>query len=368
MDKFESRNWNLAASGIANASNSYQIPTFTVEGSGTAVITVIPVNGTGGAACPGPSVSFNINVINVNPGTIGNDQVFCYGGLPALLISGNNGTGTGTLSYQWQESTTEPPPGNWTNIIGATSLTYQPPSLTQTTWFRRVITATYNGVACSAATPDIEITMSPVNPGIIASNQSVCSGGNPAPFTSTSDPTNRYRRLNPKSARDSVIWQSSADGGANWTTLISGQVTVAPSPLFVYDPPAGITTPTVYRRIYIGKRTNGNSTRHYRCVTISNLITVTVNPLPTVTVNSPTVCHGTSATIIAAPGTAGTYNYAWTVPFGAANPGNVATFTTTVAGTYSVVITNTTTSCSSALASGTLTVNPLPNTSAIYHR
>jgi gliding motility-associated-like protein len=38
----------------------------------------------------------------------------------------------------------------------------------------------------------------------------------------------------------------------------------------------------------------------------------------------------------------------------------VATFTTTTAGTYSVVITNTTTGCFSTSASGTVTVNPLP--------
>jgi hypothetical protein len=82
--------------------------------------------------------------------------------------------------------------------------------------------------------------------------------------------------------------------------------------------------------------------------------------LPTVTVNSATVCDGSAATITATPGVPGTYNYVWTVPAGATNPGNVASFTSTVAGTYSVVITNTTTSCVSASASGTITVNPMP--------
>ncbi|POY34626.1 hypothetical protein C3K47_19345, partial [Solitalea longa] len=45
---------------------------------------------------------------------------------------------------------------------------------------------------------------------------------------------------------------------------------------------------------------------------------------------------------------------------GATAPGNVATFTSTVAGAYSVVITNTATGCVSLSASGTVTVNPLP--------
>jgi uncharacterized membrane protein len=93
---------------------------------------------------------------------------------------------------------------------------------------------------------------------------------------------------------------------------------------------------------------------------------VTLDPLPTVTVNSPTVCAGSAATITATPGTAGTYSYVWTVP-SATDPGNVASFTTTVAGTYSVVITNTTTTCASELASGIVTATPLPTTSPIWH-
>ena len=100
---------------------------------------------------------------------------------------------------------------------------------------------------------------------------------------------------------------------------------------------------------------NGNT-----CVGNPVTVVVTVNPLPTVTVNSPTVCAGTPATVTATPLPAGTYNYAWTVPATATAPGNVASFTTSVAGTYSVVITNATTGCVSASASGTVTINPLP--------
>lgn len=85
---------------------------------------------------------------------------------------------------------------------------------------------------------------------------------------------------------------------------------------------------------------------------------ITVNPLPTVTVNSPAVCAGTSATVIATPGDSGTYNYAWTSSVSA--PSNVASFSTTVAENYSVVITNPLTTCFSSSASGAVTINPLP--------
>lgn len=96
------------------------------------------------------------------------------------------------------------------------------------------------------------------------------------------------------------------------------------------------------------------------CVGDPVSIIVTVNPLPTVTVNSSAICAGTFATITATPGTPGTYNYVWTVPGAVPNPGNVASFTSNVAGTYSVVITNTATGCGSASASGTVTINAAP--------
>jgi hypothetical protein len=97
------------------------------------------------------------------------------------------------------------------------------------------------------------------------------------------------------------------------------------------------------------------------CVGDPVSIIVTVNPIPTVTVNSSAICVGTTATITATPGFAASYNYVWTVPTGVPNPGNIASFTSTVAGTYSVVITNITTHCLSASASGIVTINAAPN-------
>ncbi|MCF8319980.1 MAG: gliding motility-associated C-terminal domain-containing protein [Flavobacterium sp.] len=74
---------------------------------------------------------------------------------------------------------------------------------------------------------------------------------------------------------------------------------------------------------------------------------IIVNPVLGVTVNSPTVCSGTSATVTATPTLPGNYSYAWTVPTGATNPGNVPTFNATVSGAYSVVITQQNNFCNS---------------------
>lgn len=85
---------------------------------------------------------------------------------------------------------------------------------------------------------------------------------------------------------------------------------------------------------------------------------------PTVSVNSPTICAGAgSANIMATPSPSGTYNYVWTVPSGADNPGNVASFDASVAGVYSVAITNSN-GCTGN-GSGTLTVNERPTISGL---
>ena len=90
---------------------------------------------------------------------------------------------------------------------------------------------------------------------------------------------------------------------------------------------------------------------------LTTTLTIIVNPPLVVSVNSPTFCPGASTTMVATPAIAGTYTYTWTVPSGVTNPGNVASFTTTVAGTYSVVIDQTSSFCNtdfeSPLATGT---------------
>ena len=86
---------------------------------------------------------------------------------------------------------------------------------------------------------------------------------------------------------------------------------------------------------------------------VNTTLTIIVNPILGVTVNSPTVCSSTTATVTATPTLPGTYNYTWTVPTGATNPGNVPSFTATVSGAYSVVITQVNSFCNSDFESPT---------------
>ncbi len=96
------------------------------------------------------------------------------------------------------------------------------------------------------------------------------------------------------------------------------------------------------------------------CSGTATSATMFINPVPIVSVNSINFCEGQSGTIIATPEIAGSYTYAWTVPSGVTAPGNVASFSVTKAGTYSVVITSVGSACSSVSASGTVTLNSLP--------
>ncbi|HLP64568.1 choice-of-anchor L domain-containing protein [Flavobacterium sp.] len=78
------------------------------------------------------------------------------------------------------------------------------------------------------------------------------------------------------------------------------------------------------------------------CNTLLSPSVTLVDPgAPVVTVNNPVICQGGSATVTATPVVPGNYNYVWTVPVGFPDPGNVASFTTSIPGDYTVVITGT---------------------------
>jgi len=93
---------------------------------------------------------------NLTPGTIGTAQTICNNTAPAALTQITAPTGgTGTYTYQWQNSVNGT---TWTNISGATGQGYTPPVLTASTYYRRTVTSgTY-----TANTSPVLITVSPI--------------------------------------------------------------------------------------------------------------------------------------------------------------------------------------------------------------
>lgn len=111
--------------------------------------------------------------ITVRPGlmagVISQDEIICSGAAPEAITSTVLPTGgTGTYTYQWQQSVS----GTFVNIPGATNQSYSPPALTITTLFRRVETSgscgyvTSNVVTKTIVPPDV-VTASINNPGQI---------------------------------------------------------------------------------------------------------------------------------------------------------------------------------------------------------
>ncbi len=92
----------------------------------------------------------------LHPGSIGSDQTVCIGGTPNSFTSITPATGVGTITYQWQISTTSASSG-FTNIVGATALTYSHGAVSVITYFRRVAS---NGVEAPIATDPITINIS----------------------------------------------------------------------------------------------------------------------------------------------------------------------------------------------------------------
>ncbi len=292
---------------------------------------VIVTSTLNGVACTATSNTRIVTVNNVSAGVLATSQTICSGGDPNAFTVTTVASGSGSLSYQWQSATAIG--GPWTNLVGETNPTYDPPpGQTVTTYFRLVVTSTLNGIVCTATSAVMTVTVNNVTPSVVAGNQTVCSGGNPAAFTVTTAATG--------TGILSYQWQSSASALGPWTNI--GGATSA-----TYDPPAGLVT-TTYYQVVISSVLNGVT-----CTTISNGLTVNVNSVTAQTIAAgQTICSGGDAlafTVTTASTGAGNLSYQWQSASLAAGPfSNIVGATSStydppagqVASTYFQVITS----------------------------
>src|SRR5690606_27792604 len=96
--------------------------------------------------CGGTPIDVTVSVApNVTPGSIAASQTICYGNDPVAFTQVTAATGM-ALTYQWQISTTSAAAG-FTDIVGATGITYDAPGpITQNTWYRRVTVSEVNSI------------------------------------------------------------------------------------------------------------------------------------------------------------------------------------------------------------------------------
>lgn len=179
------------------------------------------------------SNTLNVDVFApLNSGTIEPaSQTILAGDIPSTI---NNLTapfgGSGVYQTKWQSSNVSL--GPWNDIPGASGLSYQPPALFQTTYYRR---ATYDSCGTMAATPVVEVIVSNsiLNGGDMTSpNSCVFPGQIPSILTSRQDASGG-------TAPYTYVWQY--NDGSGWIDIPSSN---AP----VYQPTTTITQNTTFRR------------------------------------------------------------------------------------------------------------------------
>lgn len=225
---------------------------------------------------------------NTVAGTISGDQSICYNGDPAVITSSALPTGgDASWTYSWEYQTNCA--GGWIAIVGANGLTYDPPAnQTETRCYRRVEVNSCGTVYTNTITITI---FADISGGTIAADQTVCNGGDPAAFTSSSAASGGNGAF-------TYFWQRNT--GSGWTNITGASA-------LTYDVPVGITQTTEYRR----GATNLCGTGY------SNTITVTVSDIISGgQISSPAaVCHnGDPAAftdIISPSGGNGVWFYSW---------------------------------------------------------
>ncbi len=141
---------------------------------------------------------------------ISDDQVICKDQVPNLISGTEPRGGDGTYSYEWYDS---PDGENWTQIAGATSKDYQPPALSDTTYYQRIVE--------SAAVTDkgniIQIIVQEriVNNNIFGDDLIICVGNQADTITGT--------RIQLDSGGDNFtyeyFWEQRTDQGS-WSSVL----------------------------------------------------------------------------------------------------------------------------------------------------
>jgi gliding motility-associated-like protein len=251
---------------------------------------------------------------------------------------------------------------NWYSASTGGTLLYTGNSYTTT-----VSATTSFWVSCTSADncegPRAEViaTVNPITPGTIGTNQVKCSGADPDVLTNIASGTGGV------GSAITYQWESSVNGGA-WTPIPGATG-------LTYDPPAGITAATSYRRVITSIK---NGAGGYNCSLPSNVVIVNVNPLPSIVPSPiPNICFGTTSATLSYTSAANggdLYSISWNASAISAGFTNVVNATLTPgqinitvpagasATTYTgnLTISNSNTGCVSAVYPISITINPLP--------
>jgi hypothetical protein len=193
-------------------------------------------------------------------GNIKEDQTITSGGLPAQLV--NHQFPIYYTDIVWQMKTT--PSGSWADIPASNNLNYQPPTLTQTTYYRRKVTNNN----CSRVAHDfsnvVTITVNPVATPLLGGsinyshpNSNVCAGSTLQVINNVTTASGGYGVL-------TYEWQYKREADISWTSI--------PNSNSLNFTPTSITESTLYRR----KVTDDNGNIAYSNTVSLSVLTVSV--------------------------------------------------------------------------------------------
>lgn len=222
---------------------------------------------------------------------------------PVPIVASEAKGGDGTYSYQWIDSSSTQ--NNWDIIVGATGKDYDPGPLSDTTYYRRIVSSNAGTIVDTSFR--IVVYVHPaITDNTIAANDTVCSGNAPELFESAATIGG-----GPTGGTFNYVWQELPEGAGDYTDLTAK--TTEPT----YQAGA-LTTSTEYRRIaYAGV-----------CIDTSNVERVQV--FETLTGNDitpfDTICINTVPDLISGPapneGDQGDLRYQW---LSSTDPGVVGT-------------------------------------------
>jgi hypothetical protein len=225
---------------------------------------------------------------DLTPGSIGSNQLICYGATPSIITVTTIETGgIGSNTYQWYSSADA---SNWSVATGSsTGQNYQPPALISKTYYHKAIINSCGTVYTSPVTIDVRTNLSS---GSIGNDQAICYNDTPAIIATLSNPSGASNSY-------TYAWESSLDN-SNWNTI--------PGANLVSYQPGALPQKTYFRKRVIDANCNSLYT---------NTVTVTVRPAFSIGSigSSQTICNGVTPAILtnsAAPsGGQGTYSYVW---------------------------------------------------------
>jgi hypothetical protein len=225
---------------------------------------------------------------------ISDNQVICSGSTPAQLTGLVPVNGNGTYAYTWQDSSKF---HGWADISGATLVNFQPPSLTDTTRYRRIVRSS----ACTSYSKSVKVI---VHKPVSGNNVALLSGG--------SDTTLCFSQA-PARIRGSLPSGGTSNAGDWIYQWLSSSDNVTFSPVTTGGNARDFQPQVLTTSVYFKRQATSGA-----CTGIS-VTTVAVNILPQLANNNisadQTICYNTVPAALAGTipsgGQAGIYTYKW---------------------------------------------------------